>query len=469
MTWQNLNPTWEYRYSSASKRAEQVEAFSSELYKFYPFMDKVTQADLWRYIIVYQNGGVYSDMDAMCITSLDSVIKDIPKEIDIFGPKVNDDNTIYNANFGAVKNSICLEKVLDSILKRYKEIDLLGIIKAAEAVGGLSLSEAVEFQLNYGIFWYSLVLRENIDKVWTKYDGFIHMSDIKEPDWHPDYKVNYYGEHKSYLKLVEEHGWSLTRCKFKHNKVAMELIDNTLEEELLAKKIPKIIWQTHEWDYEDLPDNFKKAAMTWKNLNPTWDHKYVSADERVEQIKSFNNTLYQAYLVVNKVTQADIWRYVTLYVHGGNYSDMDSVCSMPLDYLIDSCPANIELIATPLDDREVVNNANFACKKESKILELILENIIWKYNDSGLMSMLNITKELNISISEAINYQLSLGPEDYSKIVLTNEEKVLFNYKSAIHGEHIKEADYTPEHVVNYYGNSLNYLYLAKENNWSLI
>jgi mannosyltransferase OCH1-like enzyme len=210
MTWQNLNPTWEYRYSSASKRAEQVEAFSSELYKFYPFMDKVTQADVWRYVIVYQNGGVYSDMDAMCITSLDSVIKDIPKEIDIFGPKVNDDNTIYNANFGAVKNSICLEKVLDSILKRYKEIDLLGIIKAAEAVGGLSLSEAIEFQLNYGIFWYSLVLRENIDKVWTKYDGFIHMSDIKEPDWHPDYKVNYYGEHKSYLKLVEEYGWSLT-------------------------------------------------------------------------------------------------------------------------------------------------------------------------------------------------------------------------------------------------------------------
>jgi len=210
MTWRNLNPTWEYRYSSAPKRAEQIEAFSPELYKFYPYMDKVTQADIWRYVIVYENGGVYSDMDAMCSASLDSVIKEIPKGIDIFGPRVNDDNTMYNANFGAIKNSTCLEKVLDATLNRYNQIDLLGIIEAAKGVGGLSLSEAVEFQLNYGIFWYSSVLEANINKVWTKYDGFTHTSDIKESDWHPDYKVNYYGESVNYLDLVQKHGWSLT-------------------------------------------------------------------------------------------------------------------------------------------------------------------------------------------------------------------------------------------------------------------
>ncbi len=210
MTWRNLNPGWDYRYSSASKRAEQIEAFSPELYNFYPFMDKVTQADVWRYVIVYENGGVYSDMDAMCSTSLDDVIKDIPKQVDIFGPKVNDDNTMYNANFGAVKGSMCLKKVLEAVLKRYKEIDLSSIINVTKINGGMSLSEAIEFQLNYGIYWYSVVLGENINKVWTKYDGFLHTSDIKESNWHPDYEVNYYGQSKNYLDLAKENSWSLT-------------------------------------------------------------------------------------------------------------------------------------------------------------------------------------------------------------------------------------------------------------------
>lgn len=210
MTWRNLNPAWEYRYSSASKRAEQIEAFSPELYTFYPFMDKVTQADVWRYVIVYENGGVYSDMDAMCSTSLDEVVKEVPEGIDIFGPKVNDDNTMYNANFGAIKNSICLEKVLEAILERYKDIDLLSIINVTKLNGGLSLSEAIEFQLNYGIHWYSVVLGENINKVWTKYDGFLHTSDIKDSSWHPDYKVNYCGQSKNYLDLAKENSWSLT-------------------------------------------------------------------------------------------------------------------------------------------------------------------------------------------------------------------------------------------------------------------
>lgn len=210
MTWRNLNPTWDYRYSSASKRAEQIESFSPELYKFYPYMDKVTQADVWRYVIVYENGGVYSDMDAMCCTSLDDVIKEVPEEIDIFGPKVNDDNTMYNANFGAVQNSVCLEKVLEAILERYKAIDLSGIIDAAKAAGELSLSEAVKFQLNYGIYWYSVVLGENINKVWTKYDGFLHMGDIKDSTWEPDYEVNYYGQTKNYFDLAAENNWSLT-------------------------------------------------------------------------------------------------------------------------------------------------------------------------------------------------------------------------------------------------------------------
>jgi mannosyltransferase OCH1-like enzyme len=171
---------------------------------------------------------------------------------------------------------------------------------------------------------------------------------------------------------------------------------------------------------------------------------------------------------VDKVTQADIWRYVTLYLHGGNYSDMDSVCSMPLDYLTDGCPLDIEIIATPQDEKGIANNANFACKKGSKIIRLILENIICKYKNKKLIDVLNITKELDMSILEATAYELTLSPDDYSNVLLENKDKVLFSYSSEIHGDYIKETNFSPSHNVNYYGSSINYLDLAKEKNWSL-
>lgn len=207
MTWKNLNPTWEYRYSSAVERAKQVQEFSSELYKFYPFMNKVTQADVWRYIIVYTNGGIYSDMDSVCTASLESITDNIPGEVEILGPKANEDNILYNANFGAVKNSSCLKKVIDSITSEYQRIDLSSIIEVTKH--GLSLLAATEFQLNNGLFWYSSTLKKNANLMWTEYDGFLHTGSIKEADWNPDYQVTYNGKTKSYLDLAKENNWSL--------------------------------------------------------------------------------------------------------------------------------------------------------------------------------------------------------------------------------------------------------------------
>jgi len=51
--------------------------------------------------------------------------------------------------------------------------------------------------------------------------------------------------------------------------------------------IPKIIWQTHEWELEDLPDTFKESVDSWKNMNPTWDYRYTSAIKRLDHIRDY--------------------------------------------------------------------------------------------------------------------------------------------------------------------------------------
>lgn len=209
MTWQNLNPDWEYRYANAAERAKQVESFSPELYLFYPFMDKPTQADIWRYIVVYENGGAYADMDSICVTPLDFVVDQMPENLEIAGPEANEDNLFYNANFFAIKNSNLLKETIEGVLTENHQLSLYSIINASKSNGGMSIPEAVSFQLRNGLYWYSSTLHLNIDRVWANYNGFIHMSSINESSWQPDYEVDYYGEPKKYLDLVKENNWSL--------------------------------------------------------------------------------------------------------------------------------------------------------------------------------------------------------------------------------------------------------------------
>ena len=75
-TWQDRNPTWEYRLWSGPE----VEALFAEqrpdllpLYRAYPYW--VQRADAARYLILYHLGGVYADLDITCIRGLDPLIE----------------------------------------------------------------------------------------------------------------------------------------------------------------------------------------------------------------------------------------------------------------------------------------------------------------------------------------------------------------------------------------------------------
>lgn len=94
----------------------------------------------------------------------------------------------------------------------------------------------------------------------------------------------------------------------------------------------KIIWQTHEWELTDLPDEFKASMDSWRTLNPGWDYRYVSARERLEHIEQYyEKDLLKFYKQCDKLTQSDLWRYLILYKFGGVYSDMDWKCIRPID------------------------------------------------------------------------------------------------------------------------------------------
>ena len=97
--------------------------------------------------------------------------------------------------------------------------------------------------------------------------------------------------------------------------------------------INKIIWQTYESEYDELPNKAKECVESWKSLNPSWEFKYVSKKERALFVeKHFGKewkTIYDSYRV--DVLRSDLWRYMCLYINGGLYSDLDMVCKKPIE------------------------------------------------------------------------------------------------------------------------------------------
>lgn len=241
--------------------------------------------------------------------------------------------------------------------------------------------------------------------------------------------------------------------------------------------IPKIIWQTHEWKYEDLPENFRGTIKTWKNLNPEWEHRYVDASQRAIDVKKYNRLLYRYYALADGVTQADIWRYVIIYTDGGVYADMDSICTMPLDYMIEKYYNGEDTISLEIMSENPnfefnekygqngVNNSNFAAVKNSKIMKMIIDNIINKYRKITLLDVFN-TCNFEDKIDGQIKC-LSLYYEMYSDVVMNNQKEVCFNFKASTHSKDFKEK-FDSDYWIDNYGEQISYFSFIREKNLEL-
>lgn len=70
-TWKDKNPDFSYMYTDAAQRLIDIQQYAPQLEQFYRNAHPVAQADVWRYVVTYQFGGFYADMDSICIKPLD--------------------------------------------------------------------------------------------------------------------------------------------------------------------------------------------------------------------------------------------------------------------------------------------------------------------------------------------------------------------------------------------------------------
>ena len=110
-------------------------------------------------------------------------------------------------------------------------------------------------------------------------------------------------------------------------------------------KIPRNIFQT--WETKNISSGFNNLTQTWKDKNPNYSYFFFDKYDREQFIKKhFETNVYNAYCrIIPGAFKADLWRYCILYIYGGVYVDIDTICIGKIDDFLND---NVEFI-TPVD------------------------------------------------------------------------------------------------------------------------
>lgn len=145
--------------------------------------------------------------------------------------------------------------------------------------------------------------------------------------------------------------------------------------------IPKKIWQTYKTNFEDLPEYAMDAAVTWRDRNHDWEYNYMSDNDVLDFVSDhFDGSWVKIFNSCPLgVMKADIWRVMVLYVYGGMYTDLDTICKIPASGWFD-----------PISDKRIIVNAEhevhiqqwtFLSEAGHPILAHILENMHKAFNN----------------------------------------------------------------------------------------
>lgn len=115
-TWKTLNPEYEYRYMDDSQAAQFIlEEYGQEWHDLFVGLPVgVMRGDLWRYMIIYKYGGIYTDLDTECLNPINTWLNEEYEMI--VCPETN--LHFCQWTFAASAGNPILKSVLDTIKEK---------------------------------------------------------------------------------------------------------------------------------------------------------------------------------------------------------------------------------------------------------------------------------------------------------------------------------------------------------------
>lgn len=213
----------------------------------------------------------------------------------------------------------------------------------------------------------------------------------------------------------------------------------------MSHSFPKIIWQTHNYTLENMPDHVKMVCANWINLNPGWEYKYVDHFEREKFVSGYPEIL-NYYLASTPKVQSDIWRCLVTYEYGGSYADMDSVCIKPIEDVLKDIDNDIDLILVPKEfNSGSPGIGNYVVKEKSDVLS----SVIKKLYDAG--------KFKDLWEDEWLAFNLFISS-------FKGREDISYNFTAARHSSGYHDV-FPSDLEVSVFGKTISYDSFIKDNN----
>lgn len=141
-----------------------------------------------------------------------------------------------------------------------------------------------------------------------------------------------------------------------------------------SSAIPRIIWQTYKT--VQLPAPAAACRDTWLRMNPGYEHRLLD-DAGIDAYMATHcdeATLSVFRSLPLGVMRADMWRYTVMYVHGGVYADVDSVCVQPVDAWLAGTPGAAAVVG--LENDTHMCNWAFAAQPGHALFRTAVERIV---------------------------------------------------------------------------------------------
>ena len=151
--------------------------------------------------------------------------------------------------------------------------------------------------------------------------------------------------------------------------------------------IPKIIWQTYKSEYP--PTIATECAKSWVTQNPEYQWMYFDdAACDLFMRDHFNDEYYDIYASLPfGVMKSDMWRVAIVYIYGGFYADLDTVCHSRLDAWV----GDEDLLLSVETAQGSLCNYFFGAKKRHPALLMALETFKDCYESPNYLNKQYIT------------------------------------------------------------------------------
>ena len=416
-SWKNMNPEYEIKYYSMNNCREYLKKYfedSDFLQAFDCLNAYAFKCDFFRYCVLYNEGGWYSDWKQVCLKQnlLNELDENKKNNIIILwdeGDKFYTDNKyIQNSFIGSIKNNIFLKECINQIINNIKYNYYGKHTLDCTGPGLLSYcfkKTCYKFDINLKFKNDLYIYNKSQRIIKRKCDNCSIGQDWKNGN---NYNV-IYNSKKMYNNFI------------------------------IKNKISKIIHKTGPFKYDKIPEQIKNLFNNIKKNNKDYIINYYDDNNCYNIIK--NNFPLHVLWAYNKLKpsayKADLFRYCILYLYGGIYSDLTQDFLIKLDDLIDFDKDTLllceDIKLEPHNYKGIQINFMCAIPKLNifkKCIEQIVHNCINSYYGKTALDVTGpylFRKVLNLT---NINYNIKLYEHDFNHInrgYLTNEnnEKII--------------------------------------------